>query len=175
MFARSLTGYSEAAELWKQFTSSVHSSPQPYCFLTSLFWSLGSRREEALHFSVAGFVPSIFCAFPTLYLTAFLTKIKDMVEALIHYPLFSTNLSPPLYPSLLLCVFLLQAFFQDSEEGLLFKFWPLWCTLWLVRGHHDGCTSAWGSLQEWSLPFTGMLCDHWGHFASLVKLSSFLS
>lgn len=67
-----------------------------------------SRREEALHFSVAGFVSSEVYAFPIVYLTAFLTEVKDMVEALIIALLSSAHPSPPLSPSLLLCVFLLQ-------------------------------------------------------------------
>lgn len=117
MFARSLTGCCLAVK-----TAHLQRTllPQPCCFLTSLFWSLGSRREEALHFSAAGFVPSIFCAFPTLYLTAFLAEIKDMVEALTHQ-CTALHFSVHLYPSLLLCVFLLQAFFFKSDGRVAFQ------------------------------------------------------
>lgn len=73
MFARSLTWHPEASELWKQLTSSVDASPSPSptAFWPLCFWPLGSRSEEALHFSIAGFVSSIVCVFPIEYLTAF--------------------------------------------------------------------------------------------------------
>lgn len=57
--------------------------PSPLIF-DLYFWPLGSRKEEALNFSIAGFVSYIVCVFPIVCLTEFLTEVKDVVEALIR-------------------------------------------------------------------------------------------
>lgn len=65
-----------------------------------------------------------------------------MVEALIHqFSVLYTSQATTSPLSATECIFITRVF-QDSEEGLLFKFWPLWCTLWLVGGHQDGCAGA---------------------------------
>lgn len=121
----------------------AHTPPLALLLFDLSILVLGSRREETLHFSAAGFVPSIFCAFPTLYLTAFLAEIKDMVGALIHQcTVLYTSQSTSLPLSAAVCIFITSIFSKRVMEGWLFKFWPLWCTLWLVRGHRDGCASA---------------------------------
>lgn len=167
MFARSLTGHPEASELWKQLTSSVDASPSPSptAFWPLCFWPLGSRSKEALYFSAAGFVSSIVCAFPIVYLTAFLTEVMVVWKLWYVGLQLSAYPSPPLSPFLLLCVFLLQES-QDSEEELLFKVWPLWCTLWLVV---DALVPK--LVSKVFLPFTGML---YGTLRSLCLFSKTL-
>lgn len=100
----------------------AHTPPLALLLFDLSILVLGSRREETLHFSAAGFVPSIFCAFPTLYLTAFLAEIKDMVGALIHQcTVLYTSQSTSLPLSAAVCIFITSIFFQESDGRVAFQ------------------------------------------------------